>query len=208
MQPLVQRQERSRLREQTRVRIPHDCRDPHLIKLSMAHYPTKDVERTVNAPPSGWVGAIPTWATNYGRLVKWISRNASNVLLWVRIPHFPPLYAGFIYRLLCESSKLDKAVRPCHPAPIFTLHSFSGRTRHCQCCNAVSIPAWSTNFVGNLSSILRVRNIRLIWKDADDLRRVTEMANGPLCKRVIGEFDSPTRLHLWRVSFASEVHSW
>ena len=30
----------------------------------MPHYITKDVNRTVNATPLGWVGALPTWPTN------------------------------------------------------------------------------------------------------------------------------------------------
>ena len=29
------------------------------------HYTTKDVALTVNQNPAGWVGAIPTWGTNF-----------------------------------------------------------------------------------------------------------------------------------------------
>ena len=31
--------------------------------LQMGYYTTKDVERTVNALSSGWVGALPTYPT-------------------------------------------------------------------------------------------------------------------------------------------------
>ena len=50
----------------------------------------RQLQETVNLPPSGFIGSSPIAPTIFGSIVKRISRNATDVVLKVRILLDPP----------------------------------------------------------------------------------------------------------------------
>ena len=64
-------------------------------KASLAHHfgsmAQRQLQKTVNLPPSGFIGSSPIAPTIFGSIVKRISRNATDVVLKVRILLDPPI---------------------------------------------------------------------------------------------------------------------
>lgn len=54
----------------------------------------RQLQETVNLPPSGFIGSSPIAPTIFGSIVKRISRNATDVVLKVRILLDPPFCPG------------------------------------------------------------------------------------------------------------------